>query len=163
MNVTNLTKMTVATLIVGCITVCQTNAMMTRYIVTLAGDACLSAGSAAMAYTKLEIPHEAQSEFLKQGGKPSQLTQINCDAKKVAPYAPILIPGGLAFSVGGRLSMLNRLRGFVLAPISIPINLGLIAVGYGIRIDQAPNANLFDKGADKGLDWYNKLFGRKNS
>jgi hypothetical protein len=163
MNLTNLTRTTVATLIVACATTAQTNAMMARYLVTLAGDACLTAGSAAIAWTKQGMPTEVQNEFLKHGGKPSHINQMKCDAEKIAPHAPLLIPGGLVLSVGGRLSMLNRLRGLVLAPISVPINLGLIAVGYGIRMEQAPDATIMDKAKDTSSSLYNRIFNRKNS
>jgi hypothetical protein len=122
--------------------------MMGRYLLTLAGDACLIASAGSM-LTKNMTPDDEKT-FL-EFGKPSQLSQIQTDAQNILPYAPLLMPGGIVLSVGGRLGMLTKapIRGTLLAGTSIPINAALIASAYVIRLEQAPNnAGIINKAKD---------------
>jgi hypothetical protein len=125
------------------------NGMMGRYLLTLAGDTCLIASAMTM-LTKDMTPDDEKA-FL-EFGKPSQLSQIRTDVQKILPYAPLLIPGGIILSVGGRLGMLTKapIKGTLLAGISIPINAALVASAYWIRMEQVPNnAGIVDKAKDK--------------
>jgi hypothetical protein len=130
------------------------NGMMGRYLLTLAGDACLLASAGAM-LTK-EMRPEDEKTFLELG-KPSQLSQIRADAQKVLPYAPLLIPGGTVLSVGGRLGIIakgsgamGKAGGLLLAGVSVPTNAALVTSAYLIKMEQVPgNADLINKTKDK--------------
>lgn len=164
MNLTNLTRITLATLIVACATPAQTNALMARYVASLIGDTCIAAALNTLTAQR-ELTPEDEKIWLEQGAKHAQVNQLKRDAKKIAPYVPVLMPLGAILSVGSRISMIKKAgaKGVALALLSMPINGALIAGGYNTRLEQAPDATLMDKAKDKGSSLYSKIFSRKNS
>lgn len=162
MNSRNLTHIGLATLIVACTTTAQTNAMMIRYIASLVGDAFIASSLHTMKVTEImTADHEAA--WQREGVKHSAISQLKHDAKKIAPYAPLLMPIGAVLSIGSRISMISKAgtKGIALALLSMPLNGILIKSGYEARLEQAPDATLIDK--TKDTMWYNKWFGKKNS
>jgi hypothetical protein len=164
MNITNLTRTAVASLIVACATTAQTNAMMVRYLASLAGDTCVAAAMLAMD-VKQKMTSNDEKEFLKRGATHGQVNQLKRDAEKISPYVPALIPLGAVLSLGSRISMISKAggKGIALALLSMPINGALIKAGYEARLEQAPDATMMDKAKDQGSSLYNKIFNRKNS
>ncbi len=157
MNFNNLTRITLVAFIVACTTTVQTNAMMGQSLIVLFGDLCLSAGISAIVSQKMTV--DIQQQMLQHGVTFSQFGQLKHDAKKIAPYVPILIAGGAVLSIAGRISMIKKAtaRGFALAVLSVPVNGLLIASGAYARLEQAPDADLTDKAADTMLNLLNKL------
>lgn len=164
MNLTNLTRTAVATLIVACATTAQTNAMMIRYLASLAGDTCLAAAMLSMD-VKQKMTANDEKEFLKQGATHAQVNQLKRDAAKISPYVAALIPIGAVSSIGSRISMISKAggKGIALALLSMPINGALIKAGYEARLEQAPDATIMDKAKDTSSSLYNRIFNRKNS
>ncbi len=163
MNLTNLTRITLATLITASITTTQTNAMMARYVASLIGDTCLAAAGLSYMNIQQKMRPELEAKLIQLEATHSQISQLNKDIQKIAPYVPILIPGGAVLSLGSRISMIRKAggKGFALALLSIPINCLLIDTGYEARLKQAPDASLIAKTKDTNL--YNKWFGKRNS
>ncbi len=158
MNFNNLTRITLAVLIVACTATAQTNAMMGRYLAVSFGDLCLSAGILAMLVNQ-KMTLENQHKMVQQGATFSQLKQLKCDATKIAPYAPILIFGGGVLSIAGRISMIKKATtcGLAIAGFSIPANILLILTTYTARVAQAPDANFVHRTADSGMSLLNEF------
>ena len=147
-----------------CFTTISTNAMMGWYLTALAGDLFFTAGMGSLKLTvKNGMTNDDHKELKERASKQSDITQLKCDAVRVAPYAPVLVPGGMVLSVGSRLSMLKGPRGLMFAAGSVPLNAMLIGMGYNIRLLQSPDAGITDKVADTGSDLLNKMMGWKKS
>jgi hypothetical protein len=106
MNLTNLKRITLMTLVVASAATSQTNAMMIRYLASLAGDTCIAAAMLAMD-VKQKMTVQDQKEFLKRGATHAQVNQLKRDAEKITPYAPLLYPVGAVLSIGSRISMIT--------------------------------------------------------
>ncbi len=158
MSFNNLTRITLAVLIVACTATVQTNAMMGRYLAASFGDLCLSAGILSMLVNQ-KMTLNDQQKMLQRGATFSQLSQLKRDATKIAPYAPILICGGAVLSIAGRISMIEKAtdRGLALAGVSIPTNILIILTAYCARVAQAPDAGLLDRGTDMGRNLLNEF------
>jgi hypothetical protein len=80
-----------------CFTAAPMNAMMGRYITTFIGDACTVAGAHAV---------NTIQPMMKE------------DAEQGVPYTPLLLSVGALLALGGRISMLTRPHGLLVALLS---------------------------------------------
>lgn len=164
MNLANIIRtVKITSLLVLGVAPVSTNAMMLRYLSSLAGDACFLTSAGALEATQ-NMTLEKQKQMLEAGAKPSQISQLKKDAAIIAPYAPLLLPVGVLLSVCSRISMIKRSpgSGLLLTALSVPLNTLLICSSINARTLQAPDTNVIDKASDTGWNWYNQLVGRKN-
>lgn len=139
------------------LSVCLTqnaNAMMSKWLLALAGDACLVAS-----YTSLSVKNLSKEELIayrRRQVSPSMYNQICKDIDSISPYIPWMIPVGLIVASGSRFGMiaknssvLGEIGGITCALVSIPVNLALIGSAYSIRLDSAKeNAGVVDRAKD---------------
>jgi hypothetical protein len=131
---------------------------MGPWVALLAGDTCLGAAGLAI-YTKNRLGWEKGygAKLIGQGLQPSQIARIKGDGDKAYPYIPVLIPAGVALSVGSRIALVYACKTYIggaaLFTASIPMGIALVGASYGLRILLAPdNAGV----GWKFLDWATK-------
>lgn len=148
-----------ASVLVVCFSAAPLNAMLPRYVAkslaTLAGDGLFLMSVHSIAITQENLASEYKTELKKAGLKHKELDQSEKDAKKVARYAPVLIPVGGVASIAGRFSMAKG--SWLFAILSLPLNFGLLASGYYARLVQAPDASLVATAQDMVNDTAQKV------
>lgn len=137
------------------------NAMTTKWLLALAGDACIAASLCSLAVKNMSI--EERIRFRIQA-PPSVYSQICTDAHSISPYFSLMIPVGLILSSGSRIGMivkgsgaLGKIGGVIIAGISIPVNAALVASAYNLRLSSAmENAGVVGKAKDSAWSWLKK-------
>jgi hypothetical protein len=152
MNYMNMKRGFLSLLMAGCLAQ-SSQAMLSKSLLALTGDACLCATAASL-YVKNAKQNMslAQHLELRKQVPPSVYDQVCKDVDTISPYVPLLLPVGVTLSVGARLGMvargsgvLGKVGGLFLAGVSMRVNPTLILYAYGARLQSAmDNAGVKD-------------------